>query len=255
VVAAATRFVAIGILPPSITMKPFAHAEASTQVALVKTWSFGYGTGDEVDPLSTRTYTLADMTYSPEITQYIARAAGVPASKIGVLGPLWTELWRSQQWASGPQRDRQIIIEKDPYQITIDQESTAPNEGPGPGAGPPVIDVQTQAPSTATAARLANAVPAALSAYVQHAQVTAGIPDRDRFEVSQIAPVSVSPARTSQLANVAIFTFLAVFVLWCGAELAVSSLMRDLRGTRAASKVDDSSDRSSDRGPVLAGTR
>src|SRR5450755_107910 len=40
--ATATRFAAIGILPPSIKIKPFAHANASTELALGKTSSFGY---------------------------------------------------------------------------------------------------------------------------------------------------------------------------------------------------------------------
>ena len=249
-IAMATRFVAIGILPPSIEMKRFAHADASTQIGVGKSVS---SASNEIayHNLSTRTYALADMLYSPEITAYVARAAGLPASKIGVLGPLWTELWRSQQWASGPQRDRQILIEKDPYQITINQESTLAGDGPGPGPGPPVIDVQTQAPTAAAAARLASAVPAGLNAYLEHLQAAAGVPARDRYTVSQLAPVTVAPARTSQLADVALVTFLAVFVLWCGAEIAVSSLVRGFRATAAGSKVGDRGERSSDNGPLV----
>jgi hypothetical protein len=254
-VAAATRFAAIGVLPPSIKIKPFAHADASTQVELTTTWSSAASNREPYDPLSTQTYALADMVDSPEITRYVARAAGLPASKIGVLGPLWTELWRSQQWASGPQRDRQITIEKDPYQITINQESTLPGDGPGPGPGPPIIDVLTQAPTPETATRLAAAVAVGLSAYIQHAQATGGVPERDRYYVRQLVPVSVAPARASQLANVGLFTFLAVFVLWCGAEIAVSSLLRDLRAAAAASKVGAGTDRSSESGPFSTGTR
>ena len=252
-VAALTRFVSIGIIPPSIEMKPFAHANANTSVALGEARPFalgapqrlGYRKPDPYGALSPRAYALADMVDSPEITEYVARAAGVPASKIGVLGPLWTDLWRSQQWASGPKRASQIVIENRPYHITINQEANQP-------PGTPVIDVYTQAPTTEIAARLARAVPAGLSAYVQHAQAAADVPARGRYNVTQIAPVSVAPARTSQLASVAAFTFLAVFVLWCGAEIAVSSIVRDLRATAAASKVGPRSDRLSDNG-ALAG--
>ena len=75
------------------------------------------------------------MMDSPEMIEYLARAAGLPASKIGVLGPQWTELRREQQFPSGPQRDRQIIIEKDPYQITINQETSrrVGDRDPDPG--------------------------------------------------------------------------------------------------------------------------
>lgn len=255
-VAAITRFVAIGILPPSIKVKPFAHAEASTQVVLGnKSLAFGYSKRDPNDALSTRTYALADMVDSPEITDYVARAAGLPASKIGVLGPVWTELWRSQQWPSGAQRDRQILIEKDPYQITINQESTSPGAGPGPGSGPPVIDVQTQAPTTQVAARLATAVPVGLGAYLKRMQASAGIPQSARYNVRQLVPVSIVPAHNSQLANVAIFTFIGVFVLWCGAQVGLASLMRDLRATTAGPEAGASCDRSSGSGPVLAESR
>jgi hypothetical protein len=252
VLAAATRFAAIGILPPSFKVKPFGHANASLEVVIRTPSSFGRGSDPKLQRhLSERTYALADMVSSPEITDYVARAAGLPAPKIGILGPLWWELWRSQQWASGPKRASEIVIEKDPYQITIDQETTLPGLGPGPGPGPPVIDVQTQAASTEIAARLATAVPAALSAYIQHAQAKAGVPVRDRYEVSQLTRVSVAPTKKSQLASVGIFTFFAVLVLWCGAEIAVFGLMRDLRVAADAAKVGHGLDRSSSSGPVV----
>lgn len=247
--AMATRFASVGVLPPSIKIKRFAHATASTKVVVGENSGFGFGKNwrEPYSSLSTRTYALADMVDSPEITEYVARAAGLPVSKIGIFGPQWVELQRDQQFPSGPQRDRQIIIEKDPYQITIDQETTQSGEGPGAGSGPPLIDIETQAPSIEIAVRLANAVPVALRAYVEHAQATEGVPERDRYEVSQASPVSAAPARKSQLADVGVFTFFAVFVLWCGAEIAAFSLVRDLRTL----KGEDSSMRWSDSRPIL----
>ena len=245
--AATTRFAAIGILPPSIHAKPFAHANASTAVVLRKAWRSGSGTRGLNVALSRRAYALADMVDSPEITGYVARAAGLPSSKIGVLGPLWTDQWRIQQWPTGSKRASQIVVEKDPYQITVATEANL-------FVPQPVIDVYTQAPTTQTAARLASAVAAGLSAYVRETQASADVPERARYAVSQLGPVSVTPARTSQLANVGVFTFFAVFVLWCGAEIALTSLVRDLRTTGAA-KVGDSSDRSSESAPRLAGAR
>jgi hypothetical protein len=247
-VAAGTRFVAIGVVPPSIKLKPFAHATASTELRLGKSQSFRHSVPDRyVWSLSPRAYALADMVASPEVAKYVARAAGLPAAKIGILGPLWTDLQRSQQWAPGPKRASQIIIENDPYHITVNSEAQSPPWSP-------VIDVDTQAPTTETAARLATAVAAGLSAYVLHLQTANGVPKPDRYDVSQLVPVSVAPARTSQLASVGAFTFVAVFVLWCGVVLALSSLMRDLRDTAAVSEVGDGLDRSSDSGPLLVGT-
>ena len=246
-VAAVTRFAAIGILPPSIKAKPFAHATASTQVVLGVAAAFKHSLPDHYGQIyAARAYALADMAASPEVAGYVAKAAGLPVAKIGILGPLWTDLWRSQQWASGPKRASQIIIENDPYHITLSIEANAP-------PWPPVIDVATQTPSTATAARLASAVAAGLNAYVLHLQAANGVPAGRRYQVSQLAPVSVSPARKSPLVSLGVFTFAAVFVLWCAMLVAVSSLMRDLQARARRAKDEDGMDRSSHRGRLLVG--
>ena len=245
-VAAVTRFAAIGILPPSIATKPFAHATASTQVVVGKPAPSRFSLLKSYNKLYPgRAYALADMVASPELAGYVARAAGLPVSKIGILGPLWTELWQQEQWSSGPKRASQIVVENDPYHITLGVDAIS-------RPWPPVIDVATQAPTTFTAARLASAVAVGLNAYLLHLQTATGVPAQYRYDVSQLGPVSVTPARKSQMLSVGIFTFAAVFVLWCGMVVAVSSLMRDLRAPVLA-KVGDGLDRSSDRGTLLLG--
>jgi hypothetical protein len=233
VVAAGTRLVSITGVPPSFKPKPFAHATGSTELVIGQSAALKHLHPDRyLSNLSPRAYTLADMVASPALAKYIARAAGLPVTRIGIMAPLWTELQRAQQWATGPKRANQIISENDPYHITLNVEAASLPYSP-------VIDVQTQTPSTGTAARLASAVGAGLSAYLSHLQTTTGVPRSDRYDVRQLVPVSVVPARTSQLINVVVFTFLAVCVLWCGLVLAVSSLMRDLREATAASHRRD----------------
>ena len=245
--AAATRFASIGLLPPSFKMKPFAHATGSTQIVVGKDQAFTHTIPDlYFSNNPPRAYALADMAASPEVTRYIARAADVPASQLAILGPVWTELQRTQAWANGPKRSSQIIIENDPYHIDLSVKSEAP-----PWA--PIIDVETQAPSPQAAVRLANAVAPGLNAYVAHLQAATGVRTTDRYQLSQIVPASFSPASKSQLGSVGAFTFFAVFVIWCGAMLAVLGLMRDFRVARPASKVSDRLDRSSDSGLRPAG--
>lgn len=215
--AAVTRFVAIGVVPPSLKLKTFGHATGSTELVVDQSKAFTHSLPDVyARRLPLKTYALAQIAASPEVAKYVAEAANLPVSKIGILGPVWRELWRSQQWASGPTRASQIIIESDPYHVTLNVET---QEAPWP----PVIDVVTQAPTTETAARLASAAGAGLSTYLRHLQAT-GVRERARYDVRQLVPVSVVPARTSQLANVGIFTLFAVFALWCGVIVAVSSL-------------------------------
>ena len=253
--AAATRFVSIGVLPPSIKEKPFAHATGSTEFVVGESWSFSHTVPDGYSrSVVPRAFALADMTASAGLANYVARAAGLPVTKIAILGPIWTELQRTEAWANGPKRASQIIIENYPYHITLDVQTLAP-------PWPPVINVATQAPNTEIAARLAAGVGIGLNAYLLHLQAATGVPKSDRYGVRQLAPVSVAPARTSQLASVGAFTFGAVFVFWCGLIVALSSVMRDLRAARdlrataARSKVGEPFDRSSDSGPVLVGNR
>jgi hypothetical protein len=242
VVAAATRFFSIGILPPSITSRTFAHATARTQLVVAKKASFSHTLAPVNDTYASafppRSYALADIVASPELTDYIARTVGVPASKIGILEPLWTELARAQQWANGPKRASEIIIEKDPYQISLGVQGNLPPYSP-------VIDVDTQAPNTQMAAKLATAVTAGLRKYVLQLQTAGGIPPYQRYGVSQLASVSVTPANTSQLVTVAVFVFLAVFVLWCAVVLAFSSLARDLRSAATRPQGGNGAGRSS----------
>ena len=238
-----------GSLPPSIKLKPFAHATASTELVVGESRSFrhscsrplrqqlsaarvrarGHGgqpRGREVRRAGGRSPRLEDRHLGATLDRAPAIAAVGTGSKAG---------------QSDHHRERPV-----PHHPDVQTQSPP---------WPPVIDVETQAPNTETAARLATAVVSGLNAYVSHLQTATGVPEPDRYEVSQLAPVSVAPARTSQLANVGVFTFVAVFVLWCGVMVAVSSLMRDLRAhRRPSSKVGSGLDRSSDSRPVLVGT-
>jgi hypothetical protein len=238
-VAAATKFFSIGLLPPSLKARSLAHYAASTQVVVGQSSAVILGQGPTAPDqfaksLPTRAHALGDMAASPEVLDDIARAAGIPASKIAVDAPLWTQLQRDQQWDTGPKRASQIVVEGDPYRITL-------NNAP-PAA---VIDVTAQAPTTQAAARLARAVAVGLNTYVSQLQATARTPFYARYNVRQLAPVSVGPATSAGVANVAGFTFLTVLLLWCGALLAVSAVARDLRAARERVKVRGPRGRSS----------
>jgi hypothetical protein len=237
--AAASQFATIGLLPPSVKFESIAHSIANTQLVVGQSSSLSLGQGPAApDPFErafpTRAIALADMVASPEISGYIARAASLPASQIAVDAPLWTQLPRDQQWATGEKRASQIVVEKDPYRITLNN-----------AAAGPVIDVTAQAPTSGAAVRLAQAVSVGLNTYLSSLQNATRTPAYARYDVSQSIPVTVTPARTSGLANVAIFTFIAIFVLWCGVLLAVSGVVRDVRFAKHRLKVPGPTERSS----------
>ena len=208
--AAASRFAAIGLLPPSIKFKSLAHTTATTEIAVGANLSLSLSQAPAVPDqygrsLPTRALALGDMIASPQLKRYVAQTAGLPASEIAIDAPLWIQLQRDQQWATGQKRASQIVVERDPYHISLNTEFEAP-----------VIEVSAQAPTTQAAARLAHAVPIGLSAYLSNLQTKARTPLASHYDVEQLAPVAVNPSSSSGPANVAIFTFLAVFLLWCG---------------------------------------
>lgn len=236
--AALSRFATIGLLPPSVTFKPLAQSTASTALSVgVKSSEQLIVPDQYLRNMSPRAATLADMIASPELQAYIGRAAAVPASEIAIDAPLWTDLQRAQQWATGEKRANQIVAERDPYRITLNDNLSAP-----------VVNVIAQAPSTNAAARLADSVGKGLNAYLLKAQTEAGTPLAGRYQVTQVAPVTVNPASRGQLANVGAFTFAAVFALWCGLVLTISSIARDIRTAAASSEVGGALDRSSGMG-------
>lgn len=234
--AAASRFVSLGILPPSIEVKRLAHATASTQLLVGEQDSLRASTSRDSYAASAvpRAQTLADMMSSPEVRSLIARAAGLPARQIAVDTPVWPNVQRIQQWPSREKRDSQIVLENSPFRITVDLETAAP-----------VIDIGTQAPTVQGAAALAAAAGKGLNAYVTELQSSAGTPRARRYGVSQLVPIGVSPAGRSGLANLAAFTFGVVLFIWCGAMLFLSGLGEDLRAVRARAKVSNNADRSS----------
>ena len=233
--AAASHFYAF----PSLKHKDLARSTASTQVVLGLNSALVHTVPDPyVSNLAPRATDLADIIGSPELRAYVARAAQVPFSQIAVDAPLWRNLLRIQQWNNGEKRASQIVGEDALYRVTLENDAESPPYAP-------VIDVSTQAPTTEGAARLARAVGEGLSAYVYDLQTHTHTPPNARYDVRQVLPVTTIPPSKSLLMNVAVFTFLASFGLWCALVFAVSAFARDLRWARMRSKVQGTFDRSS----------
>ena len=237
--AAASQFAAIGVSPPSLKFKHLTHATGSTQLFVGPDASL-----DSTAPAQRYDYqdiplaqTLADLMASPELRGMIGRASGIPARKIAIDAPLWTDVERIDEWPSREKRDSQIIVENAPDRIEVDLQD-----------GAPVITLQTQAPTTAQAQALAMGATKALNRFASKLENSdrTGLPNP--YHVSQLTPVVVAAAGESTNINVAAFTFASVMFIWCGAMLFLSGIADDLRVARIGTKVRDRRDRSSFRG-------
>jgi hypothetical protein len=241
ILASASRFVSIGILPPSITPKHLSHATATTQLLVGQRFRLGASMyrDNSATSATLRAQALADIMSSPEVRSLIARQAGIPAGDLAVDTPVWTNVERIQQWPSREKRDSQIVLETAPFRITVDVEDSAP-----------IIDIATQAPTSAQAAALASGAGKGLSAYVSQLQHRTRTPAARRYSITPLVPIGVSPESKSALVNVAAFTFAAVLFMWCGAMLFLPRLADDVRAVRQRAKVSNEADRSSSDGPA-----
>lgn len=225
---AASRFGSVGVAPPSVHARSIGSATASTEITTKLSAAVEHDYRDRYSAdVGTRSEILGDIAGSPALGKRIAMATGIPVSRLAIEPPPWADLQRAQQWATGEKRAVQLVSERDPYRIAMSDDPSSP-----------VVDVTAQAPTTATAARLAKAVAPALTRYLASLQAKAGTPALDRYEVTRLTPVRTIPSSKAQLINLAVFTFAAVFLLWCGAVLAVGRVVRDIRAIRAAKVLD-----------------
>lgn len=226
--AAISPFVAIGILPPSLTLERLGHATATTQLLVGQPRDLG-STGPRqryVTTIVPLAQTLADLMSSPALRGLIARDAGIRRSQLAVDTPVWQDVVQIQQWPSQGKRDSQLLVEGAPERLTIDVEQTAP-----------VIDVTAQAPTTRQAVTLAASAQRALNDYEAELQTMTATPSAYRYEVTRLVPIAASASGRADLANIAAFTFATVLFIWCGATLFLTNLAQDVRALRRRPQV------------------
>jgi hypothetical protein len=231
----ASRFVTIGLSPPSFKFERQTHATGSTQLLVGQPHTLNSSAirSRYVTSAVPLAQTLADLMSSPEVRRLIARDAGIPENELAVDTPVWQGVLQTQQFPSAGKRDSELVVEGVPYRIAVDVSLSAP-----------VLTISTQAPTPAGAAALANASRTGLNDYLTELQRTTETPQDGRYNVSEVVPVSASPPGRSGIANIALFSFVTVMFIWCGAMLFFSNVVDDLRVLGKRSKVRDPSVRS-----------
>jgi hypothetical protein len=100
----------------------------------------------------------------------------------------------------------------------------------------PIIEVDTQAPNRAGAAKLAAAAVSGLGQYLNSKAALERIPDADRLQVNGLGVPQSSTADRGPSGSLALIVFVLVFVIGCGAILGITAL---IRGWRAASAREE----------------
>jgi hypothetical protein len=205
--------------PPKLESRQY-HVAIGSTMALVDTPSsqvvdLGGDTGASIQTLAARASLLASLITSSPLKDEIASRAGVAPTKLIAVSP-----------ASGPPGSGVNAPEANVLKASI------PNLESGEI---PIIQVSTQAPDPAVAARLANQAIAVLQAHLASVAGVDKVPDARRMVVRQLGPARFSTQSRGPGRMLAIVAALFVFAFGCATILGVYALVR---GWRRAAELE-----------------
>jgi hypothetical protein len=214
--------------PPSLRSRQYQVGIASASALVDSTRSqladLGADTGSDVGTLAYRASLLASLVTSSPIKDEIAQRAGVPANDLIATGPATVVGSDSP----APSVSNAPINESGPTASTL--SVSVPTL---PAGQIPVIQVNTQGPSPAIAASLANAAFAALQAEVNSVAGTDRIPALQRVVIRPLGPADAALASRGPGLLYGILGAVLTFVLACGAILGITSLRAAWRNESA----------------------
>jgi hypothetical protein len=171
---------------------------------------------------------------SPIAIDLIAREAHLPANAIEGQGPYEQNLPLFEQEPTAEKRSSQIIGERALYRLRFENNPNLP-----------IISVFADAPTTDEAVRLADAVPAALSAYITRIQEVQHTPAARRVEIRKLGDANGSTVNAGANVQIALLTFFVVLLLWCLMLIPAHTIAQ---GWRDKSRHDDDDDPRGGRG-------
>jgi capsular polysaccharide biosynthesis protein len=167
-----------------------------------------------IGPLSERAQTYSALAQSEPILKAVARDMGLPRDAI-VANPTFSD----EQGA--PQRSESIAKEDQVYRVAFNTTKEQP-----------VLDLTTQAPSGAAAAKLANSVARTLRDFVVRQQDAQKVPPGRRLTVRQLGAARGGTINSGANMMAAVLGGLAVFVAVCLLILFGDRLRADMRRMR-----------------------
>jgi hypothetical protein len=220
----------ISFLPPGLQPRAMAMAAASTHVLVDNPDSVlldvAQGT-DQLNQMAQRALLLGNVMASLPVRSYIARRVGVPAQLIEVTSPVTPQYPRPI--ADDPQNQRRttdLFRSNNQYRISIEANPTVP-----------ILDVYTEASSVRTAVALANAAVGGLRDYLTAVGDGESIAAGQQVRLEQLGGAQGSSVTGSVNVEVALLSFLVVFVLASAASLGLSRVAHGWKQSREAERL------------------
>lgn len=209
-----------GLLFKSTSRVGIASASALVDSSKSQVADLGDSSGASVGTLAYRASLLASLIANSPIKDQIARAGGLPSSALTATGPS-TVVGTGGAASAAPSA---------PAASPAPNASTLSASVPTLPAGQlPVIQVSTQAPTPALAAKLANAAFAALTAEINSVAGTNNISIPQRLVIRPLGPAASGWSTQGPGTMLAALGALIAFIAACAALLWLSSLRAALR--------------------------
>jgi hypothetical protein len=216
--------VAIPYKLPSMSSRQYqvgiASASALVDSARSQVADLGNSTGTDVGTLAYRASLFASLMTTSPLRDEIARSAGISPGELIASGP--TPVASSNSPA--PAVSGASISSSSPKASTLSASVATL-----PAGQLPVIQVNTQGPTPAIAAKLANGAFAALQHEIDAVAGADNIPVPQRVVVRLLGPAAATSARLGPGLLSGILGAVLAFVLVCGAVVGISSFRAALR--------------------------
>lgn len=220
---AAARMAGFGFLPPH---PPESGAGRAATHLLVDT---PRSTTDDlrqstydIEGLANRALLVANAMASPAVRVDIAKRAGLPLNAIRSTTPLNAEYPEGVAESGGPQ-GAGGLVSSSAYRLDVGANPTVP-----------VIDVNTEAPTSDEAVKLADAAAAGLDSFLARAADDAATPPDSRVRAVQLGRAQPLPASSGASL---LFTALVFVLVFAAAAATVLFVARVRSGWRASGEV------------------
>jgi hypothetical protein len=205
---------AYSIGPSGIHKRGSTYGTAQAQVLVDSPQSALANLKQDTIPLATRAGVFAQFMASSAVREEIAKATGIPASKIIARGPFddpavapaGTEV----PAAPAPPEESSSVSAR-PYQLTfVAQEEL------------PLVTVYAQAPTAADAKKLADGVAVGVKAHISNMQDQGQLDEKDRVVIRGLGPAQAGTVNGGSALPVMLVAFLFITLAGAGVILAVA---------------------------------
>jgi hypothetical protein len=218
----------VTLLPPSISPRSIEMATASTHLvvdtpesAILDLRQDTYG----LEGLTNRSVLLGNVIANGRVRESTARTAGIDASVLRVTPPLTPEEPQARADSGEEKHIGDILKSNDQYRLSIVANPTVP-----------VLDIYSQAPTAATAEKLADGAVSGLKAYVGELAAEESTPDSKQIRLIQLGRARGAVINEGMSWQVALVAFLVTFGASSASVLFLSRVRKGWRHAAGAER-------------------